>query len=126
MKFNSKRNVSKTSVEKRDAWGRINNSYSSGYSNTLKFLNIINAFVLPFMGFGILGLFFSDSTDQLSLLLATIGYVTTSFNLWVSLLSMHNNAYILTTKSIAEEADIASLIIDGKNAKEASEWIVQN
>lgn len=43
-----------------------------------------------------------------------------------TLLSMHPNAYILTTKSIAEEADITNLIIDGKNAKEAAEWIVQN
>lgn len=43
-----------------------------------------------------------------------------------TLLSRHHNAYILTTRSIAEEADIASLIIDDKNAKEAAEWIVQN
>lgn len=43
-----------------------------------------------------------------------------------TLLSMHQNAYILTTKSIVEEADIANLIINDKNAKEAAEWIVQN
>lgn len=43
-----------------------------------------------------------------------------------SILSIHPNTFILTTKNVAQEAKIDDIIIDGKNPKEVAEWIIPN
>ncbi len=66
-------------------WGQIKNTYNSGYSDTLKFMNILNAFVVPFVLYGLVGAMLADRTDGASFALALIGYVFTSFSLWLNL-----------------------------------------
>ena len=41
-----------------------------------------------------------------------------------TLLRNHPNAYVLTTRSVAKEADILDYVVDSADAKEAAEWVM--
>ena len=43
-----------------------------------------------------------------------------------TILRNHPNAYVLTTRAVAKEAEIEDYVSDCKDAKEAAEWIISN